>query len=392
VASGERAFDVIVVGLGAHGSATAYQLAQRGVRVLGIEAFGRAHQLGSSGGRTRVIRLAYFEHPDYVPLLRAAWELWPRLEQEAGEGLLRVTGGLYCGRRGSSVLEGSLASAREHDLPHELLTADEVGRRHPALRLDEDMAALYEPLAGILEPEKCIAAHLALAERHDALLQFDERVTGWSAVPGEPVRVHTAQGSYAADRLVLSVGAWLPTLVPELAPLVRVERQPLFWFEPVGPVTVLGPDRLPVYIVELDAEHAFYGFPYLAEQGIKVARHHGGRPTAADTVEREADADDEAPVRDFMAHYLPAANGRRLDARVCMYTNTPDYNFVIDFHPQHERVVIVSACSGHGFKFSNVIGQIVADLALSGRTEYPIAFLALDRFANMIQGALTSPS
>jgi sarcosine oxidase len=373
-------YDVIVVGLGAHGSAAAYQLARRGVRVLGIEAYGRGHGLGSSGGLTRIIRLAYFEHPDYVPLLRAAWALWPQIELAAGEELLRVTGGLYAGRRGAAVLEGSLASAREHELPHELLDAAEARRRFPALQLDDDMVALHEPLAGILAPEKCIAAHLRLAESHGATLRFDERVTGWSAAGGAPVSVSTSSGHYSAERLIIAVGAWLPAFARELALPLQVERQTLFWLEPVGQPELLTPERLPVYLVELDDEHAFYGFPTLPGQGAKVARHHGGQITDPDTVKRTVDAADEQPIRDFVARYLPLANGRRLDARVCLYTNTPDYNFILDFHPQHEQVVICSACSGHGFKFSNVIGSIAADLAITGRTEHEIGFLSLRRF------------
>ena len=221
------------------GSSTAYQLASRGARVLGIEAFGRAHELGSSGGLTRIIRLAYFEHPDYVPLLKAAWELWPRIEAEAGgDQLIQVTGGLYVGRRGSAVLEGSLLSAREHGLEHELMDAGDAQARFPAFQLDEDMDALHEPLAGILFPEKCIAAHLSLAERHGAELHFDERVTGW-APDGDGVMVTTADGSYRADKVVVAAGAWLPKLAPELSLPLRVERNVLFWYEPARAATDL---------------------------------------------------------------------------------------------------------------------------------------------------------
>lgn len=373
-------YDVIVVGLGAMGSAAAFRLAERGARILGLETFGPAHQLGSSGGLSRIIRLAYFEHPDYVPMLRAAWEMWPQIEVAAGgEQLLKPTGGLYVGRRGSAVLEGSLGSARAHGLAHELLDADETRRRFPALSIDDDMAALHEPLAGILFPEKCIAAHLRLAERHGAELQFEERVTGWSS-DGSGIAVSTERGTYAAERLIVAAGAWLPRLAPELGLPLTVERNVLFWFEPLAHADLFEADRLPVWIVELDDEHAFYGFPALPGQGVKVARHHGGRPVDPETVDRDASAADEQPVRKFIARHLPHANGPRLDARVCMYTNTPDFNFMLGVHPADERVVIASPCSGHGFKFSSVIGSIVADLALEGRTDFEIGFLALDRF------------
>ena len=221
---------------------------------------------------------------------------------------------------------------------------------------------------------------MALGERHGARLRFGERVTGWRR-DGEGIELTTTAGTYTAERLVIAAGAWLPGLLPELELPLKVERQPLFWMAPIGEAELLGPDRLPIYIVELDDEHAFYGFPLLPGQGAKVARHRGGRPTDPDAVERTVDDADEAPVRRFLERYLPAANGRRLDALVCMYTNTPDYHFIVDRHPADERIVVCSACSGHGFKFSNVIGSIAADLVTTGTTEFEIDFLSLRRFA-----------
>jgi sarcosine oxidase len=376
-------YDVAVIGLGAMGSATVHELARRGLRVLGLEAYGAGHQVGSSGGLSRIIRLAYFEHPSYVPLLRAAWTGWHELEVMAGADLLLETGGLYGGRRGSDVLDGAVRSASEHDLPHELLDAAEVTRRFPAFRLDDDMEAIHEPLAGLLYPERCIQAQLDLARAAGADLRFEERVERWSGASGSgALHIVTDRGEYDADRLVLAAGAWLPILVADLDLPLEIERNVLFWFEPgAARADVLGPDRMPVYIVEVDDEHAFYGFPALAGQGLKIARHHGGRPTTPATVERQATATDEAPVRTFADRYLPGAAGRRTDARVCMYTNTPDRNFIIDFHPADRRVVIASPCSGHGFKFSNVIGMIAADLATEGGTDFDIGFLSLDRFA-----------
>jgi sarcosine oxidase len=375
-------YDAIVVGLGAMGSAAAYQLASRGAHVLGIEAFGPAHELGSSGGLTRIIRLAYFEHPDYVPMLKAAWDLWPRIESEAGIGqLIQVTGGLYIGRRGSAVLDGSLKSAQAHGLAHEVLDAEEARARFPAIQLDDDMDALHEPLAGILFPDRCISAHLALAERYGAELRFGERVTGWSS-GDSGVRVATSAGTYEAEKLIVAPGAWLPKLAPELNLPLRVERNALFWYEPLAQPQIFGPDLLPVWILERDEEYAFYGFPSLPGQGLKVARHHGGRTVDPDTVDREATDDDERPVRDFMSRYMPLGNGRRLDSRVCMYTNTPDFNFILDFYPNDPRVLIASPCSGHGFKFSNIIGSIAADLVLDGRTSFEIGFLSITRFGS----------
>ena len=391
VMPGRRSYDVIVIGLGAMGSATAYQLARRGVAVLGLEAFTPAHELGSSGGLTRIIRLAYFEHPSYVPLLKAAWQLWPEIERDADDTLMQVTGGLYVGARGSVVLEGSLASASEHGLDHELLDAAQARRRFPALVLDDEMAALYEPLAGILFPQRCIAAHLRLAERHGAELHFEERVMGWTTT-GSDLAVTTAAGTYVTERLVVAAGPWLGQLTPELQLPLQVERNALFWFEPVAQPEALAADRLPVWIMEVDNAHAFYGFPTLPAaqpaagrpgmpaQGAKVARHHGGKSVDPDHLDREATSADEAPVRDFISRYMPLADGRRLDARVCMYTNTPDQNFILDFHPDDDRILVASPCSGHGFKFSNVIGQVAADLVLERTTMFDVDFLSIRRF------------
>jgi sarcosine oxidase len=319
-----------------------------------------------------------------VPLLRAAWTGWHELEELSGQDLILETGGIYAGRRGSDVLEGSMLSATRHELPHELLDADEVNSRFPAFRLDDDMQAIHEPLAGLLYPERCITAQIELARAAGADLRFEERVLSWSGSSGSgPLSIVTDKGQYQADRLVLAAGAWLPTLVPDLHLPLEIERNVLFWFEPgASKAQVLGPDRMPVYIIELDEEHAYYGFPALPDQGLKIARHHGGYPVTPDTIDRVATARDEEPVRDFADRYLPGDAGRRTDARVCMYTNTPDRNFIIDFHPANPHVVIASPCSGHGFKFSNAIGMIAADLATDGGTEFDIDFLSLDRFAS----------
>jgi len=384
-------YDVIVIGLGAMGSATAYRLAKRGARALGIEAFTPAHELGSSGGITRIIRLAYFEHPSYVPLLRAAWQLWPEIEREAGDHLLEVTGGLYIGRAGSHVFDGAVVSARQHGLDHEVLTAVESRARFPAIQIDDDMQTLYEPLAGLLFAQRCISAHLKLAERLGADLHFEERVSGWQLSAGADggVTVTTDKATYKAAKLVVSAGAWLPKLMPEFAPTLVVERNVPFWFEPAGRSEIFASDRLPVWIMELNPEYAFYGFPALPDQpaaegvaatppqGVKAARHHGGQQADPDT----PNARDEQTVRDFLARYMPYANGTRLDARVCMYTNTPDDNFILGLDPRSDgRVVIASPCSGHGFKFSNVVGRICAQLALDGATEFDLDFLAPARF------------
>ncbi len=367
--------DAIVVGLGADGSAAAARLAERGAKVLGIEAFSRGHTDGSSGGLTRVIRLAYYEHPDYVPLLKRAWELWRDLERVTGTELLRQTGGVYVGSRDGELVAGSLRSAREHSLEHELLSPEALRERLPLFRFDPDWWGLAEATAGYLLPERAIAAHVALAERHGADLRFDERVISWSE-DGDGVRVTTDRGTYGAARLVITAGAWNARLLPRIAPFLQVKRVPLFWFEPASDREALA--RLPVYIVDSGLGHGCYGFPYLADQGLKIATHGAGTPTDPDTVDRVAHPADEAPIRAFIKERLPAADGPVRMTKICMYTVTPDEHFIVDVDGP---LTYASACSGHGFKFASVMGEILADLALDGRTRHPIGFLSASRLA-----------
>jgi sarcosine oxidase len=391
-------YDVVVVGLGAHGSATVAELARRGRKVLGIERFERGHAKGSFVGRSRIIRLAYFEHPDYVPLLRRAWDRWLELERETGEKLLHQTGGLYAGAVGSEIVTGSLRSAHEHGLAHETLVTDDLRRRFPWLHVDDGMVGLFEPQAGYLVPELCIESHLRVAERHRAELRFGDGVDDWYK-DGDGLGVHTSGGRRESTaRLVLTPGAWMPGLLPDVVLPLAVERVPLFWFEPVRP----GAFRdIPVYIVETD-EGSYYGFPYLDDQGLKVARHGSGESLPVrrtsnkspggwemvtlsipdpDRLDRTVRPGDDERVRRFVRRYLPDGDGRLRDGVVCMYTKTPDEHFVIDRLERMPSVVYASACSGHGFKFASVMGEILADLALEGRTSLPIDFLSASRFA-----------
>lgn len=371
------AYDAIVVGLGAHGSATVAELARRGATVLGLERFERGHAKGSFVGKSRIIRLAYFEHPDYVPLLRRAWERWLDLERETGAKLLHQTGGLYAGAEGSEIVTGSLASAREHGLAHKTLTTDELRSRFPWLKVDDGMVGLFEEQAGYLVPEACIEAHLQVAERNGAELRFGDPVDQWQK-DGDGFGVRTASGGReAAAHVVLAAGAWMPGLLTGVDLPLAVERVPLFWFEPADP----DPFRdIPVYIVETDGG-SYYGFPYLADQGLKVARHGGGEKADPDRLDRSIRPNEDERVRAFVRRYLPGGGGPLRESVVCMYTKTPDEHFVIDLLTNLSGVAYASACSGHGFKFGSVVGEVLADLALDGRTDLPIGFLGASRFA-----------
>jgi sarcosine oxidase len=378
-------FDAVVIGLGAHGSAAALALARRGLRVGGVERFGRAHGLASSGGRTRIIRMAYFEGPVYVPLVVESWTRWHALEDEAGVQLLTPTGGIYGGPAGSAVLEGSIRSAREHGLPHEVIDGDEVRRRWPVFSPPDGTRALIEEQAGVLRSDLAIEAQLALAERLGAVFRFDHSVVDWRSSAGGGYEVRAASGAVlGAEHLVIAAGAWTAQLAPDLHVPLVIERVPLLWVEPVVPAAEVAVGRLPVWIMETAFDGAFYGFPYDPDAGLKIARHHSEELVPADGIDRldrTLTPADEARVRTFLRDQMPGADGPLRDAAVCMYTDTPDEDFVLDTYPGAAGVAVASACSGHGFKFSPVIGEILADLAIDGRTRYPVEPFRASRFA-----------
>lgn len=361
------------------GSAAAWQLARRGLRVLGLDRHAPPHFLGSSHGRTRIIREAYFEHPLYVPLVQRAYELWAELERAAGRPLMRITGGLMIGGRDSGVFAGAVRSAREHALPHQELTAGEVQRRFPGLAPAENMAAVLEPRAGMLFPEACVEALQQEARAAGAVLEHEEPVTSWEAGRAG-VTVTTPRARYEAGHLVLSAGPWMARLVAPMELPLQVERQLSHWFEPMPPTDAFAAPRCPVTIWETAPGRVFYTLPD-AGQGLKAGIHHDGAVVDPETVDREPRPEDEARIRALLARFMPTANGRLLDARVCLYTNTPDQHFVIDRHPEHPRVIVASPCSGHGFKFGAAIGEVLADLVTDGRSAFDLSPFRLGRFS-----------
>jgi sarcosine oxidase len=376
-------YDTMVLGLGGMGSAAACELARRGRRVLGLERYTSPHDRGSSHGSSRVIRLSYYEDPAYVPLLLRAYELWRQIERETGAALLTETGGLMIGRPEAELVAGSARSAREHDLPHEILDAREIRRRYPPLRPDDDMIALFDLRAGFLRPEAAVKAHLDRAAELGAELHFEEPVLAW-----EPARdgvcVRTARGSYEASRLVVAPGAWAPEVLADLQLPLSVERQVLYWFDPIGGIEPFLPDRFPIFIWD-EGDYTPYGFPALEGPagGVKVSFHQAPdmqRCTPA-TIDRTVHEAEVAALRRVLERRVPALNGRLLRAVTCMYTNTPDRHFIVTAHPQHPQVIIACGFSGHGFKFCSVVGEIVADLAERGETRHPIGLFNLRRLS-----------
>lgn len=372
------AFDVAIAGLGAMGSATAWQLASRGQRVIGFDRFHPPHRLGSSTGHSRIIREAYWESPAYVPIVRRAYELWSSLEEQGGRPLLRRTGGLVIGPEDGALVAGAIASARAHEVPLEVLSAAAVRRRFPALRPDDSLVGVLESRAGVLAPEAAITAMLAAATSHGAELRYDEPVLSWEPA-GDGVLVRTAAGEFAARRLVLATGAWMATELPGLRLPLRVQRQVMFWMQPSGDPAFFRPSTLPVWLWETRGGPLWYGFPDLGD-GPKVARHHGGDTTSADAVDRAVTEADAAPLISFLQSALPGLGGPITDAQVCMYTNTPDEHFILDRHPGCPAVLLASPCSGHGFKFAPAIGEILADMAMDRPAAFDLSPFGLLRF------------
>lgn len=371
-------YDVIVVGVGGMGSATAFHLARRGVRVLGLERYDIPHAMGSSHGVNRIIRMAYFEDPSYVPLLSRSYELWRQLEEGSGERLLVITGGIDAAPRDHRVFTGSLESCRLHGLDHEVLDAAEVARKFPGYRLPEAHMAVFQPDGGYVMSERCIVAHVDAALAHGAEVHGREQVVGWEPL-GDGVRVTTDRGEHTADRMVVTAGAWTMGLVDPMSGLATPERQVLGWFQPRRP-ELFSPDRFPIFNLEVDEGH-FYGFPVETIPGFKIGLyHHLEEDVDPDTMDREPNPADEAALRVAVDRYFPDASGPVLTLKTCLFTNSPDEHFILDTHPELSQVVIGAGFSGHGFKFSAVVGEILADLALEGTTMHDISILRLGRF------------
>jgi sarcosine oxidase len=382
-------YDVIVIGLGGMGSAAAYRLAERGQHVLGIDRYPPVHNQGSSHGGSRITRQAYFEDPAYVPLLLRAEELWREAETRTGMPIVHYTGGLMIGRPESRTVAGSLASARQRGLDYELLDAGEVHARFPVFTPVEDEIALYERKAGFVVPEASVAAHLRLAAEAGAELHHEELVTRWEPAHAGGVRVHTADGVYTADRLVLCPGAWAPELLADLGVRFEIERQVQYWFAPRGSVEPFRQARHPIYVWDPPDGRQFYGFPATDDDpagGSKVAFFRGGRICTPETIDRTVHQAETDLMTSYTAGRVPDFAGTFLRAVTCMYTNTPDEHFVIARHPAHERVVVACGFSGHGFKFVPVVGEIVADLVTQGETRHPIGLFDPARFVTSSVG------
>jgi len=371
--------EYIVLGTGGVGSAALYHLAKRGADVLGIDQYDPGHDKGSSHGDSRLIRLVYFEHPDYVPLLYSAFTLWRELEQESAQDLLQMTGLLQAGPENGEVINGLVAAADAHNLVIERLDAASANNRFPGLNLKPDQSAIFDRNAGVLKVEACVITHVKLAQKHGARFKSG-RVSGWENKKGS-IHVQVDGETLNCKKLIITPGAWAGTLLPAMAPYLTIRKKPLFWFDE-HPDTYQQTQGFPVFFVE-DGDHNYYGFPAMNAKGIKVADHQGGQ-TIADPADLDNTLDEAAlaNIKSALSQYLPGV-GHRLSAHTnCMYTMSRDEHFIVGQYPGCSRVHFVTGLSGHGFKFSTVLGEILADLSTTGATHHPIDFLSPSRFLN----------
>jgi sarcosine oxidase len=378
-------FDVAVAGLGGIGSAVAAHCAVRGASVVGLEQFGPAHDRGSSHGKSRMIRQAYFEDAAYVRLVLRSYELWRELERKTAEQLLRITGVLSVGEEGSGIVSGTKRSAAEHELRLERLSPRQAQERYPTLKLLPNEVALFEPDGGVLDPERAVGAHLKVARAAGAELRFQTGMRSWEA-GAEGITIVLEDGSTISARtFVLSLGPWFKETLEALGVPLRIQRNVQAWFSPSS--NSYGVDLFPAFLLDRAGLPApLYGFPDFGD-GVKAAFHGFGQITTAGELDREVNTTrDVAPIAAAMEEWMPGAAAKFREAKPCMYSLTPDGNFVIDRHPQHPNVILCGGFSGHGFKFAPVIGEIAADLALDGGSRHQIDFLSLKRFGSMPRG------
>jgi sarcosine oxidase len=384
----ELTTDVVVIGVGAMGSASLWQLAERGVPAIGFERFQPGHSKGSSHGESRIFRTAYLEGPGYVPLARRAVELWRRLQEVSGVPLMTENGALMLGQMDSSVITATMRSIKAYDLPHELLSEDELRARYPGHRVDPGEVAIHENDAGFIRPETAILAAVARAEDLGAQVI---RGTVVDRIELGPDRVRVIAGDVVceAHHAIVSVGTWLGKLLPELGLPLRVTRQLPGWY-PIERPELFMPDRFPVFMRDIGdhsrpgdviaSDSTFYGFPTLDGKTIKVAVHREGTLADPDNLNRVVTQDDLAEVRSYIEAFLNGVGTNPVRTEVCMYTNTPDHDFLVGSPPGMHQLTILGGFSGHGFKFSSVMGEVAADLAVHGGTDHPVEFLSLDRF------------
>ena len=370
-------YDVIIIGLGAMGSAASYYLSKNGVKVLGLDTYEPPHKLGSSHGHTRVIREAYHEGTSYVPIVKRAYELWNELDHEIEDKLILEYGGMYLGDDGK-YLSDAKKSAKKYDIPIKEFSSKEIKEKYNILNPPNNFKGLLENRSGAVFPEKAISNFLSKSINNGSSHNYNEKVIGWEK-QSKFYKVETDKNNYFAEKLIFSSGAWIKNLVPSLKLPVKIERQVLFWFDPIKDKDKFHYSNMPNTGWDLDNGMEFYTQPNIENKGFKVAMHHNGKFISENDLNRESNADDLSIVKNFLEEYIPLANGKIIDSRVCVYTNTPDLDFIIDFYPNDENLIICSPCSGHGFKFTPAIGEICSELVINNGTNYDLSEFSIKR-------------
>ena len=378
-------YDVIVIGVGSMGAAACWYLAKRGYKVLGIEQFDIPHEHGAHAGQSRIIRKAYFEHSDYVPLLERAYHNWQELETATSSQVYYKTGLFYFGNPDARLIKGTQQAALQYNIPLDTLSHKEANIRYPMFHCSDHFQILFEPDAGFITPEKAIALYASDAILNNADIRARGKVLHWKK-ENSVISVTTEKDTYHSDRLIICAGAWTAKLIPSLPARLKVTKQIVGWMKPKKwKDFLLG--NFPCWFLGDDNGNMFYGFPILPAKdfggpiGLKLALHKQGAEVDPDHVDRNILQEDEEILRNILEKYIPDAAGNALTLKSCLYTNSEDENFIIDHMPGYdEKVTIASGFSGHGFKFASVIGEILADLAVRGETDLPIGFLRLNRF------------
>lgn len=385
--SANTSYDVIVLGVGSMGSSTCYHLAKQGVQVLGIEQFDIPHELGSHAGQSRMIRKAYIEHPDYVPLLQSAYKNWKALEAETGAEVYIKTGILYSGKKGHSDIAGVRKSAQLYSLEVKELTPQQQAAQFPQFKIPDGYESVLEPDAGFVTPERAVLLYTERAIQLGAVIHTKEKTLEWKR-NGDSITVTTNKQTYQCKKLIITAGPWAGKMIPGLAKNLKVTRQMLAWVKPRNwKAFELG--SFPCWAIADDAQPgSFYGFPILpvakfgGPVGLKIAHHFHGAVSDPDNLNRTPAKEDESILTYALNKFFPEGYESTLVMKTCMYTNTPDENFILDFLPGFDKDVCVAAgFSGHGFKFASVVGEIMSDLALKGATQHPIGFLNAKRFS-----------
>jgi monomeric sarcosine oxidase len=374
-------FDVAIVGTGTMGSAAAFFLTQAGFRVVAFEQFGIAHEMGSHSGSTRIIRHAYHESPDYVPLVLRSDQLWQELEAQTGSRLLVRTGGVDLGPREGLVVENALNACRIHSLPNEYLNSEQVMERWKQFKIPEDWHGCFDPNMGFLLVDDCIRAYAGVARAAGAELHIEEPVLHF-ADRGETIKVTTSRAEYDTAKLIVCAGAWSSRILAELRLPLTVKRKTLAWLE-VDQPNDFEPGKFPIFLAETPAG-LLYGFPIFGKRGLKIANHHGsGPPDDPDLVNREFSPDDADDAREFALRYLNGVSSKVLEGKICLYTLTPDEHFIIDLHPENKNIAIAAGFSGHGFKFAPAVGEALSQLIAKQSTSHSIEKFSLSRFRNI---------